>query len=180
MVSLAELQDKKNREDQIQREQLGKQRKENKNKYLKQDPYFLENKKRLVAQINSLDPNKTGYKEEAEKLKKEILSLSEGHRKSQRTNNDIYELTQEMYTKYNIPVDKFGHFYMNGIPVSSVPNPDFREEDFMLALLLQVNGRLKNAATDKGLDNVKPTGKVSQMQNIAKPNAPERVSSPQP
>jgi len=59
--------------------------------------------------------------------------------------NLLYEQTLKIFRDHNLPVDKFGHFYLKGgLTCNDVVNPDFRDEDFMIAALIRVAEKVAN------------------------------------
>ena len=58
--------------------------------------------------------------------------------------NDIYTFIYETFKRERVPVDKFGHFYSKGgKTVEGMVSPDFSDNDFSIALLLDIKKKLE-------------------------------------
>ena len=65
-------------------------------------------------------------------------------RKAEETrirHSSVYEFIKKTYSKYRIPVDKFGHFHSQGaFTVDDLVKPDFLDSDFIIANSLEKYG----------------------------------------
>jgi|GEM_PF-2871583 len=97
-----------------------------------------------------------------------------------KTHTQLQDFISNVFKKHNIPLDKWGHFFVTGAYTSSdIPggNPQFNDNDYRIALLLDLSEKIRSVLDKpEGLDKpVRQVAGIPDSKITSEKKAEERV-----